>query len=136
MRAAQFAIPGSAGRNADGLFVVYFFGGGQGGSVDDNIERWKGQFQEPSGAASKARVHTEKRNGLSVTVVTTRGTYASGMPMGPPTPEPDSALWGAIVEGPQGNVFLKATGPRATIEGAQAQFDAVLASLRPAAATM
>ena len=135
MRAAQFAIPG-AGNEKDGLFVVYFFGSGQGGSVAENVKRWKGQFTGASGAAAAGEVRTERKNGLPVTVVAAEGTYASGMPMGPTTPEPNSELWGAIVEGPQGNVFFKATGPKATIDGAESGFASVLDSLRTASATM
>ena len=135
MRAAQFVIPG--GKNEkEGLFVVYFFGAGQGGSVADNVARWEGQFTDAAGKPSEGEVRAERKNGLSVTIVSAQGTYASGMPMSPSAPEPNSELWGAIVEGPQGNVFFKATGPKATIEGARSQFAALLESLRAASATM
>jgi hypothetical protein len=39
-------------------------------------------------------------------------------------------LLGAIVEAPAGNVFFKLTGPAATIAAAQADFDALVASIR------
>jgi hypothetical protein len=135
MRAAQFAIPGS-GQAKDGLLVVYFFGRNQGGSIPENIERWKGQFTDAAGKASSGEVRTDRKNGLPVTVVTAQGTYASGLPMGPSAPEPNSELWGAIVEGPQGNVFFKATGPNATIGGAKAAFGELLDSLKLATTTM
>jgi hypothetical protein len=38
-------------------------------------------------------------------------------------------LLGAIVEGPQGSVFFKFTGPAGVIDGAAHDFDALLASL-------
>ena len=130
MRAAQFAIPGSADEK-DGSVAVYYFGTGQGGGVDENVTRWQGQFRDPSGAPpAPAVTHTES-HGLKVTIVSVKGTYASGMPMGPSTPEPGFALWGAIIENPQGNVFVKATGPAALIAREQPRFDALLASLRP-----
>jgi hypothetical protein len=135
MRAAQFAIPGT-GNEKDALFVVYFFGSGQGGGVAENIERWKGQFLDASGKAAAGNVSSGRRNGLAVTTVTAQGTYSSGLPMGPSTPEPKSELWGAIVEGPQGNVFFKATGPKATVERSKAGFEAVLASLQSASTRM
>jgi hypothetical protein len=53
------------------------------------------------------------------------------MPMGPSTPEPGFALWGAIIENPQGSVFVKATGPSALIAREQPRFEELLASLRP-----
>ncbi len=135
MRAAQFTIPGG-GNEKDGLFVVYFFGSGQGGSVEENVRRWSGQFTDASGAPVSGEARKERRGGLPVTIVTAEGTFASGMPMGPTTPEPNSELWGAIVEAPQGNVFFKATGPKATIEAAKPGFAAVLDSLRNATTAM
>lgn len=135
MRAAQYAIPGT-GSEKDGLFVVYFFGSGQGGSVAENVERWKNQFLDPSGQPSAGNVRSDRRNGLAVTVVTSEGTYSSGLPMGQSAPEPNSELWGAIVEGPQGNVFFKATGPKATMERSKSGFETVLASLKNASTLM
>jgi hypothetical protein len=130
MRAAQFAIPGAASEK-DGSVVVYYFGTGQGGGVDENVTRWQGQFSDPSGPPPTPSVTHGEYHGLKVTIVTVKGTYASGMPMGPSTPEPGFALWGAIIENPQGNVFVKATGPSALIAREQPRFDALLASLRP-----
>ena len=37
---------------------------------------------------------------------------------------------GAIVEGPEGLVFFKLTGPAATVRSASAEFDAMLHSLK------
>jgi hypothetical protein len=125
MRVAQFAIPGSSGEK-DGTVAVYYFGSGQGGGVAENAKRWQAQFA----GGTPGPVTSLDRNGLKVTVVTTEGTYASGMPMGPSTPEPGFALWGAIIEAPQGNVFVKATGPKAVIERSRSDFDALLSSLQ------
>jgi hypothetical protein len=38
-------------------------------------------------------------------------------------------MLGAIVQGPQGPVFFKLTGPVGTVRGAAKDFDALLASL-------
>jgi hypothetical protein len=126
MRAAQFSIPGSSGEK-DGEVAVYYFGTGQGGGVEENVKRWQGQFSAPSGPGS---VTALEKNGVKVTVVTAEGTYASGMPMGPSTPEPGFALWGAIIDAPQGSVFVKATGPKTLIERSRGDFDALLSSLQ------
>jgi hypothetical protein len=130
MRAAQFAIPGG-GNEKDGSVAVYYFGTGQGGGVDENVARWQGQFSDPSGTPPVPSVTHSESHGLKVTIVTVKGTYASGMPMGPSTPEPGFALWGAIIENPQGSVFVKATGPSALIAREQPRFEELLASLRP-----
>ena len=126
MRVAQFEIPGASGEK-DGTVAVYYFGTGQGGGTAENVRRWQGQFTNPTGPGSAAPI---ERNGLKVTVVTAEGTYGSGMPMGPKTPEPGFALWGAIIEAPQGNVFVKATGPKALIDRAHPQFESLLSSLQ------
>jgi hypothetical protein len=136
MRAAEFAVPGGDGAR-EGLLSVYYFGRQSGGSVTDNVERWKGQFMGANGAPSPGSVRNVRENGLAISIVTTEGTYSSGMAMGTPSaPEPDSALWGAIIEGPQGNVFLKITGPKKTLEGASRELEKLLATIRPAGVSM
>jgi hypothetical protein len=135
MRAAQFSIPGPPNER-DGEFVVYYFGRDQGGSTAENIARWEGQFTDAGGGKAAGSTRVLHVQGLTVTTVTATGTYSSGMPMGPSTPEPNFALWGAIVEGPQGSVFLKATGPKATIGGASSDFQKLLASIRPGGTSM
>src|SRR5262245_26869455 len=70
MRVAQYALPHVAGDQQDGELVVYFFGG-QGGTVEANIERWVGQMQQPDGRPSSAVMKRDSRaiNGLKVTTV-------------------------------------------------------------------
>ena len=52
MRAATYAIPPAAGDKAAAECGVFFFGAGQGGSVEANLERWKDslpiQLENPS----------------------------------------------------------------------------------------
>ena len=67
-------------------------------------------------------------------MVKVSGTYAPismrpGVPA--PTPKPDYAIYGIILEGgPQGTLFIKATGPKATIEVQAAALDAFDQSAR------
>ena len=49
MRAATYTIPPVAGDTASAECVVYFFGAGQGGSVQANLDHWKGQILAPRG---------------------------------------------------------------------------------------
>jgi hypothetical protein len=60
-----------------------------------------------------------------------KGTYLNpgGGMMQSQGEKPDYRLLGAIVEAPQGNVFFKLTGPAATVAAAEADFDALLASI-------
>jgi hypothetical protein len=135
MRAAQYSIPGSDNEK-DASFAVYYFGRGQGGSVGDNARRWQGQFSGGGGTLAAGGLEKKTLGGLAVTIIRAEGTYSAGVPMGGPSaPEPNFSLWGAIIEGPQGNVFLKATGPKATIARTQGEFDRLLATIHPAGAS-
>ena len=128
MRAATYAVPAVAGDKEDGECAVFYFGPGQGGGVEANIQRWVSQFE------TSAKPQTAKKtiNGLAVTTVDLSGTYlASAGPMAPTkTSKPGYRLLGAIVEGPQGGVFFKFTGPAKTVAAGQAAFDKMLAGIR------
>ena len=126
MRVATYKVPGAKGAET-GEVAVFFFGPGQGGSVDANVERWSRQFE----GTPKAERSSKLVNGLAVTMVRLAGTYlAPGGPMMQSQGKrPDFRLLGAIVEAPEGLVFFKLTGPAATVASAQASWDALLASL-------
>ncbi len=128
MRKAQFRVPRASGDAEDGELAVFYFGPGQGGSIDDNVQRWAGQFTDASGQPATPTTTTRQVNGASVTVVRAEGTYASGLPMGSSTPKPNYAMLGAIVSGSEAPVFFKLVGPRATIDQAVPEFDALVAS--------
>src|SRR6187399_2444250 len=70
----EFAIPKADGDPADGRVTVM----GAGGTVDANIERWIGQFQDAAGkplAKEKAKIDKTKIDGLEVHVVDLKGTF-------------------------------------------------------------
>jgi hypothetical protein len=96
MRLATYQIRPAPGDREGGECGVYYFGQGQGGSVEANIDRWVGQFQQ---AKNAAKVEKRTISGLKVTTVDVSGAY-SGMggpraPEGPP--KPGYRLLGAIV---------------------------------------
>lgn len=129
MRSAEAVIPGEAG---DAEMIVFYFGPGQGGGVEPNLQRWIGQMQTAEG--------TEPERGnfqvgdLTVTHITVHGTLLpSGMGTGPSEPQPDSTLMGAVVEGPGGPWFFKVTGPQATLEDEQEAFLEMLHTVQPPA---
>lgn len=134
-RAAQWKVHPVAGDREDTEVVLFFFDKGKGGSVDENLERWYGQFSEPDGRTARdaAVVTVRTVNGLRVTAVDLPGTYKPGqMPSGPlPPPKHDFRMLAAVIEGEDGPWFLKMTGPQRTIAAAKADFDAVVASLTP-----
>lgn len=119
MRVAQYKLPKAGGDSEDALLIVYYFGKGQGGPAQANIDRWIGQMQQPDGSPSKDKAKTEALtvNGLPVNTVDVLGNYSGGM-------SPDSApaekksiyrLRAAVVETPQGSYFVKLTGPEKTV---------------------
>lgn len=121
MRKAQYLLPKAKTDVEDATLVVFYFGQGEGGSVELNLERWYGQFQQPDGSSSKEKAMVSRRtaSGMPVTMADVSGTYApSGMgPMMPaPEPKPGYRMLAAIVESPQGPYFFKLTGPERTVE--------------------
>jgi hypothetical protein len=121
MRVAQYKLPKIAGDTDDGLLVLYYFGQGQGGTPQANIDRWIDQMKQPDGSASKDKAKTETLtvNGLQVTTVDVLGNYSGGMGMAQGTAPQDSKaiyrLRAAIVDTPKGSYFVKLTGPEKTV---------------------
>lgn len=131
MRAAEYAIAGEGAPEA--VLAVFHFGAGAGGSVEDNISRWAGQFQGPGGAPAEAHTTHLTVSGMPVTVVEAEGAMSAAMPGAPEAaPVAASKLLGAIVEGPQGMVFFKLSGPSATVDRGHDAFTALIASIVPA----
>jgi hypothetical protein len=133
MRVATYTVPRSAGDTEDGECAVFYFGPGQGGSVDANIKRWIGQFEAPGGGAADklAKVTKTTVNGMPLTRIDLSGTYKqSGGPMMQSTGSKSGyRLLGAIVEGAQGAVFFKLTAPAKTAAAQQGAFEKMLASV-------
>lgn len=119
MRQAQFDVPGKEG--AKGEVIFYYFGPGGAGGVQANVERWLGQFQEPKDQINAA-VENKKVGETRITYVQAEGTYLSGMPGGPKTALKNHKLIGAIVEGAEGFIFIRFTGPKDLANAASADF--------------
>jgi hypothetical protein len=133
MRAATYSIPLAAGDQGIAECVVNYFGPGQGGGVEANIERWRGQVLGADGKPAVAKIDKRTVRGIAVTVIDSSGTYTGmGGPMsGGSKPAASYRLIGAIVEGPGGSVFFKLTGPAKTIAAEQKSFEQLLASIQP-----
>lgn len=110
MRLTQARIPGEAG---DAEFALFYFGPGGGGGTEANIERWVNQVE-----GAQPERETYQSGDLTVHTVVATGTL-TGSPMtmqgGQPQPQEGSMLLGAVVEGPGGPWFFKATGPEGTL---------------------
>ena len=126
MRVAQYGLPGPAGEATLGIF---FFGPGQGGGVEANIERWYGQFEQEDGQPAGRR-WTRQVEDIAITGVDISGTFSGGMGMGEATPQAGYRMLGAIAVHRSGAVFFKMTGPAQTVEQWAVSFDEFLDSLR------
>lgn len=129
MRKASFVVPRAAGDSEDGEVTVFYFGPGQGGSIDANVERWVKQFGEVK--PGDVRRADREANGLRQhTVELDSGTFASGMPGGATKAKEAYGLVGGIVETPSGAYFFKMTGPAKTVKQAKPEFYKLLDSVK------
>lgn len=130
MRKASFVVPHVDGDTEDGELTVFYFGPGQGGSIDANVDRWVKQFGEVK--PSDVKRADREANGLRQhTVELESGTFSGGMGMGGASkPKEKFGLVGGIVETPSGAYFFKMTGPSKTIKKAKTDFYALLDSIK------
>jgi hypothetical protein len=130
MRKASFVVPHADGDSEDGELTVFYFGPGQGGSIDANVERWVKQFGEVK--PSDVKRADREANGLRQhTVELESGMFSGGMAMGGSSkPKDNYGLVGGIVETPSGAYFFKMTGPSKTVKKAKADFYKLLDSIK------
>jgi hypothetical protein len=130
MRKATYVIPRARGDSEDGELGVFYFGPGQGGGIEANVERWVKQFKDVP--ADRVRREDRRANGLVEHVVEIEsGTFNANSMGGPEKLRQNYALLGAIVEAPSGAYFFKLTGPAKTVAQAKKSFYALLDSVKP-----
>jgi hypothetical protein len=119
MRVAQYLLPKAEGDGEDAQLVLYYFGQGQGGSVEANLERWIGQMEQSDGRPSKEKAKTETMtvNGLKTTVLDVAGRYTAEMTPGGGSrhDKTNYRMRAAVIETPKGAYFIKLVGPEKTI---------------------
>jgi hypothetical protein len=134
MRVAEFTLAKATGDAEDATVTVYFFGG-QGGSVQANLDRWIGQMAQADGKPSKDVAKTSTMQtaaGLKVSLVELSGTYVAEVTPGSTERlnKPGFRQIAAVVETPDGPYFVKLTGPAGTVAKWKESLDAFLKSLR------
>ena len=119
MRVAQYRLPQAEGDTEDGSLVLFYFGEGQGGSIQANLDRWIGQMEQSDGGSSKEKAKTDTItvNGLNATLLDVSGNYTAEMMPGGGERHNKSnyRMRAAVVETPKGAYFIKLVGPEKTI---------------------
>ena len=133
MRIATYNVQPASGDTESGECAIFFFGTGEGGSVEMNLARWKDQFSTADGKEAVLTQNKSTINGLAVTTTSISGTYLASM--GPmfqsgAAKKNGYKMLGAIVTAPEGNVFIKFTGPEKTIDAASKEFNDMINSVR------
>ncbi len=131
MRQAQYRS-GPVKGDADAAEVnVFYFGPQSGGGVEANLQRWIGQMVLPDGAdpQSAARHAEFTADAMAGHIVSLNGSYKSGggRPMGGAGQLMEGyRLVGVVLEGLQGSLFFKLTGPLASAEAMESDLMAMV----------
>lgn len=132
MRVVQYKLPRVAPDAEDAELIVFHFPGG-GGSVQDNLDRWVGQFAQPDGSESKdkASSSTRKVGAFALTEMTLCGTYVAETSPGSGERfnKPGWCMNACVIEGPGGPFYAKAVGPSATLAHWRPSWNAFLSAL-------
>jgi len=129
-RVVTYSVPAAAG-SAKAECIVYFFGPGQGGSVEANLARWQGQFSQ-NGKPAEAKVAKRTVHGVAMTTIDLAGTYTAtgGQVKEGQGPQPGYRMIAAVAEGTGGNIFIRFIGPDKAVAAGQAKYEQLLASLQ------
>ncbi len=133
MRLAEFVLPKAEGDTEDATLTLFFFGG-QGGSVQANLDRWLTQMTQPDGNASKdvAKTSSLKTNDLTLTILDLPGTFVAEVAPGSTERynKPGFHLRAAVIEGKGGPFFARLIGPAKTVAKWDASVQTFFKSLR------
>jgi hypothetical protein len=122
---AELALPRIEGDEADGRLTISTAGG----SVEANIDRWKGQFEPQPESASQEDVDV---GGLKVTIVDLSGTFNDQRgPFAPGERRPGYRMIAAVIPVEGQLHFIKATGPQNTIASHADAIHQFIRSARP-----
>ncbi len=121
---AEFALPRSEGDAADGRLTVTTAGG----SVEDNVSRWRGQFSQQLDKESQEQLKVQD---VEVTLVDFTGTYNDQRGNFSQLAEsPNYRMLGAIFSVDGGLHFIKLYGPEKTIAARADEFRGFVQSLQ------
>lgn len=123
LRLKQFKVPKVGDDKEDALMLVIYLDG-QGGSVEENVKRWKGLFKPPADKDIDAvtKVETLKVSGVTATYVDVHGTYVAPAFEKQP-PKPDSRMLAVYWDSKKGPYFFRLVGPAKTVAENKKGFD-------------
>lgn len=126
-RFKEFVVPGEGGAKSNAELIVFFFGAGSGGGIDENLKRWKGMFEAPDGKKidDVAKVEKLMIGTVKATYLDVSGTYLyKPFPMAPQAERrPDHRMIAVVFESPNGPYFFRLVGPEKTVTANKAKFD-------------
>lgn len=125
LRQAQFRLPKAGGDKDDAEVAIFYFPGG--GSVDENVARWKDKFSPPAGKKKDeiAKVDTFKVSGVAVTYLNIYGTYKFVQPA-----RPDYRMLAVYFDSDDGPFFITLIGPEKTVVHHKEKFDSWLKAFK------
>lgn len=133
----EYEIPAATGDERPARVTVM----GAGGTVEDNVRRWYGQFRQPDDSDTEKSAKVEEKDvaGQRVTLVDVSGTYLDkpGGPFagGQTIERKDHRMLAAIIQTQHqgkktGNYFIKLIGPKQTVADSKKAFDQMIDSLK------
>lgn len=123
--AAEFVLPRAAGDDADGRLTI----SAAGGSVEANIDRWKGQFEPQPQQAAQEEIDVA---GMKVTLVDFAGDFNDQRgPFAPGELRSGYRMIAAVIPVHGQLHFIKATGPQKTIASHADAIHQFIRSARP-----
>src|SRR5262245_8884451 len=127
----EFAIPPAKGDESPGRLTAM----GAGGSIEDNVNRWVGQFVGAGGSAAKPQRDKANVSVAEVEIVDLSGIYKAPLDglfvVGKTINRDNYVMPGAIIQTKdRGNYFLKLYGPKATIDENAKGFQDMVKSLK------
>jgi hypothetical protein len=128
-RVAQFRLEPVKDDKDKGEIVIFYFGEGGGGTVKENIKRWKDMFIPPEGKRidDVAKVEEKKFNKLSATYFDVNGTYLfKERPFDPNSRvsrRPNYRMIKVILQTKHGPYYFSLVGPADTAASYKKGFD-------------
>lgn len=127
MRLAEARLPGAADDGSKDCVVAWFQSGG---SVQDNLTRWKGMVTKADGSGADATEEAIEVQGVKVHTIEMTGAYVEGGMMGGGTKRENWTFRGAIIETPGQLSVVRMTGPADVMTSQKDAWNGLLRSMK------